>query len=944
MESGKKKEKPFLLSSPSLLSKQSSMRTGTLSKRLKLYTDEDHHTNSLSIETLTNRIINLSKDYLWRSYEILYHLPILVSTSSKANYDKKNLETFLYFFYSVAQSTGYGVLVQIKANEIEFKHSWNFMDIKNIKYGNEINEIILTVDEAAAPLSYRTMSSIDRDEIVWILIQICQYLCDHNIKAKSFETKHLIAAIAAKDTFNKFPLLKKLLEENMDDDLIDPFSSTGESILSFTPEESDAEKLFDEFQWGNTTTTGMGNPGTGATMEGNSDPAILQKKLKTESELLHIEICDFLLQWEDDDLIDHSIAMGEWKSQQERVKASTVSGGKGNDGRSSSSRETLEMLTILAQVDQELILVDDWLTKQINYLSSVQRELFQIEAENSTLETSWHNLSAVKTMITALLDGPLSLASDHEVDLRNPVAIVRAALEDKELKNTQSILLRLVNALGSLRNGLLLIEGNDPSFNPAQWERLQSMSVIAHQRNKLIELSDLVCNSLTDLVGNLFKSLLQHKALTDQNIPKNRSIVVRKFSFSTVTNRVKEQQGRYLVVNEDDVDDTDTVTPELGIPTAGSTSVAYGTLTNQLLNAQQVYHNAILPFLPLLENLSALSPSLSQLLSTSYIEATESYLYCPLTKEMFRELFNSIPSRSYPVFTLASAPKSLAKRMTNPTLRFQHPSMCRSGTPLIVSPWTVLAISIKLIEEVVSHEKAFLTDILKKLNVVKKSANAAQDYLASTMGRLFEQFREKILRLVTQTEYSDGVELIPMLITTEMLFGNHHNTTVVSTSASLLSQGPGSPPSAITTMKAIKEEDTSQPQPSGSESSYEVDLVGSLLGACKSILQDRLNEFVSNQIAWINQCKEDPKKSIVLLPFAKFPAFVDQIKELAGDKVLLPSVSVSSLLPSPPSLHSLPSPHRDFNVLMKPSRRWARSSWPGCRSSPLKMRNIATLS
>jgi hypothetical protein len=885
MESSKKKDptRPFLLSSPSLLSKNSGNRAGALSKRLKLYTDEEHQANSLSIETLTNRIINLSKDYLWRSYDILYYLPI-VSSSLKSNFDKKNLETFLYFFYSVSQTTGYGVVVQVKGNDIEFKQSWNLMEIKNVKFGHEINEFILTVDE---PLSYRALSSIDRDEIVWILIQICQYLCDHTIKSKSFETKHLIAAIAAKETFTKFPLLKRLLEENMDDDLIDPFSSTGESILSFTPEESDAEKLFDELQWGNASSTGTAVTAAAPVSEGNSDPAILQKKLKTESELLHIEICDFLLQWEDDDLIDHSIAMGELKSQQERIRspasAAATETAVAMSGGRSSSRETLEMLTILAQVDQELMVVDDWLTKQINYLSSVQRELFQIEAENSTLETSWHNLSAVKTMITALLDGPLSLAPDHEVDLRNPVLIVRTALEDKELKNTQSILLRLVNALVSLRNGLLLIEGNDPSFNPSQWERLQSMSVIAHQRNKLIELSDLVCNSLTDLVGNLFKTLLQHKALTDQSVPKNRSIVVRKFSFSTVTNRVKEQQGRFLVANEEEEAVPHSPPPELGIASSGSTSVAYGTLTNQLLNAQQVYHTAILPFVPLLENLAALSPTLSQLLCSSYVEATEAFLYCPLTKEMFRELINSIPSRPHPVFTLASAPKSLAKRMTNPTLRFQHPSMCRSGTPLVVSPWTVLAISIKLIEEVAAQEKAFLlTQVLKKLNTAKKSSNAAQDYLASTMGRLFEQFREKILRLVTQTEYSEGVEIIPMLITTDMLFGNHHHSSHAP-SSTVSSPGSGLGPAGFSS-KSLKDDDT-PPTPAGECSAYEVDLVGSLLGACKSILQDRLNEFVSQQIAWINQCKEDPKKSIILLPFAKFPAFVDQIKELAGDKV-----------------------------------------------------------
>jgi hypothetical protein len=182
--------------------------------------------------------------------------------------------------------------------------------------------------------------------------------------------------------------------------------------------------------------------------------------------------------------------------------------------------------------------------------------------------------------------------------------------------------------------------------------------------------------------------------------------------------------------------------------------------------------------------------------------------------------------------------------------------------------------------------------VIKKLNTAKKSANADQDYLASTMGKLFEQFRERILRLVNNSEYSDGVEIIPMLITTEMLVGNHHaiasghSTAMTPTTATSISSTPS------TTLSPVDEE--SSPTPVSNAAIYEVDMVGTLLGACKSILQDRLNEFVRSQIAWIHQCREDPKKSIVLLPFAKFPAFVDQMKELSGDKVPVPS-------PCPPS-------------------------------------------
>ena len=742
--SSKKDNKNHLFHHSNLLSKNSNK---TLTRRLKLYTEEEQ-LNKLSIENILEKTLLLSKDKLWKQYEIIFYTNILTNkqinnlknntnNNNNSSNNNNNIELYLLIFFSIEQSTGYCVIISIKGKDIEFKQSWNLMEIKRIKFGTNLNEFIVTVDE---DYSWRTISNLDRDEIVWVLIHVCQYLCDNDIKSKGIELQHLSTAISTKGTLNKFTILKKLLEENMDD--MNPYTSG--DMLSFTPEEADAEKLFDELQWGtttNTTTSTSTSSSSTLSSDGNSDPAILQKKLKTESDVLHVEICDFLLQWEDDDLIGHSIAMGELKSSQEYKLNSNVS--------NSSSRETLEMLTVLTQVDQELKLVDEWLKKQVNYLSTVQKELFQIEAENSTLETSWHNLTAVKTMITSLLNGPLSLASDLEVDLRSPVNIVRAALfEDKELKNTSTILSRLITALESLRNGLNLIEGNDPSFDPNQWERIQTMSVITHQRNKLIELSDIVCNSLTDLVSNLFKTLLQHKALTDPNpntSQKNRTIIVRKFSFSSITNRVKEQQGRYLVSNEDETNNnnnnvintttlttatvatttttttgnnnpsTTTLPTQLSsrnMSTVNSSSVVYGAVTNQILNAQQVYHNAILPFIPLLENLAALSPTLSEILNHSYIEATEAYLYTPLCKDLFRDLLNSIPSRQTPIFTLQSAPKSLARKMTNPSLRFQHPSMCRSGTPLVVTSWTVFSIAIKLIEEVASQEKFFLSQVL----------------------------------------------------------------------------------------------------------------------------------------------------------------------------------------------------------------------------------------
>lgn len=171
---------------------------------------------------------------------------------------------------------------------------------------------------------------------------------------------------------------------------------------------------------------------------------------------------------------------------------------------------------------------------------------------------------------------------------------------------------------------------------------------------------------------------------------------------------------------------------------------------------------------------------------------------------------------------------------------------------------------------------------------MKKSVNADQDYLASTLIKLFDHFREKILRLVNNPEYSDGIEIIAMLVTVDMLLGIHRTPITNSTSNTTGTSSLSLPSTTATTTVRFEDNNSAGNNTSttnNANTGYEVDMVGSLLLASKSILQERLNEFVNNQVLWIKQCKEDPKRSTILLPFSKFPAFIDQIKEFSGDKV-----------------------------------------------------------
>jgi hypothetical protein len=526
-------------------------------------------------------------------------------------------------------------------------------------------------------------------------------------------------------------------------------------------------------------------------------------------------------------------------------------------------------LSVLDNVDKELMCVDEWLGTQIQYLSGVQRELFQIEDENSALETSWHNLSAVKTMITSLLEGPLSLRPEHEAVLRAPISVVHAALEDKDLLNTASILQPLVKALESLRTGLDAINGKN-SFDSGQWKRLQTMSAVSHQRQKLVELTELVCHQLIDFVGSLFKNLLQHKAITKdvkhEGSDPARCVVVRKFSFSSFTNKVKEQQGRFLVESEDQPASTPTDQRE-HLKHSNSVNEYVG-LKNQVQSAQSTFHGVVAPYIPLLQHLSALSPSLAETILSTYTSASTTFLFQPLFKEMFTELFASIPHRQNPVFTFASAPKSLARKRTNPSLRFQHPSLCRPGAVLVVSPWTVLAVAVSMLEDVIMREDEFTTQIMRCVGQFQQntSNHDAVEARAASITKQFAPFKEKVMRLVTVSDYADGIEIVAMMATVDMLITNHQQCMlekhVASTSTADVDERKGRVPTDVP-----------------------LDIIGSLLESARNVLQSRVSEFLTSQVAWIKHSHEETKRSTVLLPIVKFPAFIDQLKEFAGDKV-----------------------------------------------------------
>ena len=132
----------------------------------------------------------------------------------------------------------------------------------------------------------------------------------------------------------------------------------------------------------------------------------------------------------------------------------------------------------------------------------------------------------------------------------------------------------------------------------------------------------------------------------------------------------------------------------------------------------------------------------------------------------------------------------------------------------------------------------------------------------SALSRLFATYKDKLLKLASSPEYADGVELFGMLVTVQMLLNQR-----------LL---PQSYPET---------ENLSIWNISMEEVNLQWDFVEESLLECKKLLSSRLDNFVQSQIAWFQEKKVDHKKTGVLSPFARFPAFIDQVMVFAGKKV-----------------------------------------------------------
>lgn len=682
-------------------------------KRTKKFTDDEE--SKVSSEWLHEKVLEVSKDSPWSDSEVLYWTT--VNSQPKTFSKGSDTSVYLFFYYKAETSVAYIVKFTLKGKDMKINQSWSFSELKKIDCSDSQTSFMLSLDN---DYKWTLATNMERDEAVWIIINICRKLVGLDIKISQSVDMNILS-LSSSSALARFPALRKYFN----DSFVSLNSSSDD--VTFSAEDTEAEKLFDELHW---------------SVDGG-DPSDLQRILKNESDSLHIDICDFLLQWETE---------GEEVRRQEKyavhggggggdeASSSEGSAGKGYrptskamaalkvdaDGSASSSRvrETISLLVTLARLDEELLGVDAWLAAQIDHLAGVKSELRQIETENSVLETSWHNLCSVKVMATELV-ATLQISPIHENTLKMARKIVSNALADKTLSNTDEILKGLMSAIGALKTSLTTLRGGGEEgggVSASEWQHLASLACVVAHRKRLVELSEQLCSSMDDFSTSLFPSLLDLRIVTEALQADSPTLITSRYnSLASALSEITAAQRQFIDQCEMEQDSGDpssssvTVASDVNLKSSLSSSTDFPPpppSATHLMAAQRIYHEAIVSFLPLIESLSDLSFTLAEQFRHSYIMATQSHFYVVMIRNLFKDIQKLICSRQTSL-SLATIVKSSSPRDKHPTpITFQHSASPHAGSKTVanlsISPWVALPVLLGLIQPVMERESTFL--------------------------------------------------------------------------------------------------------------------------------------------------------------------------------------------------------------------------------------------
>jgi len=549
-----------------------------------------------------------SDDSSWYGAELLYIIKIVKKGSiinarddvaNRGDSEQARYERYLAIIRKKdIEQTVNLVRVTLRDNQLSFKTCFDLKYLKAIDFGSEDCELLLSSEDIDHNLHFFSQS--ERDEVLWIVVQVCKYALHNNELSLgySIDVDSLSYVASTNGSLSRFPVLHKMIQ--------------AQSLLLgefFSVEETEAESLLDELNWG-------------SSLQGNTD---LQQVLSTQSEDLNREIIDFLLQWEEMDNGPHAAANRGHPHD------------KGNRGAGIVVRmsDTSEVLSALASVDVELDAVNRWLQEQIERLSEIQTNLSLIEEESGALESSWQSLSSVQEVVTLLVK-KYSITDYQEQTLQSPDKVMDPVLRAASLVNIQQSTAPLLHAMIALRDAINAQFEEVADVSALQWKQIQNMTAISSQRAKLQALADKCISSFAGTAVGLYDWLLKHKSLAESGV------IIKHFNFSSIITASKTYHKQVTALS----------VPEWYVAIRSIDS-------NPAVKAREVFRSNLRPFIPLLEAFVDLSPTSSHDLRDAYVAAVTDRLYGPIMKQMAKDL--SSTTAAHKVLTLANCYKAKAK-------------------------------------------------------------------------------------------------------------------------------------------------------------------------------------------------------------------------------------------------------------------------------------------
>ena len=860
----------------------------------------------------------------WYQADVLYHVEVRqrprmhqlahdTSNSSDrylALIRKKNpltqVSTTIYIVQITVRGTGEDMDVQIRhAFELASLKAIDSIDDRTTEEGENENELVFVFPQLDVALFFDTERA--KSECTWVLVKVARsvYSVDISYDYK-LDLESVGYAFVTSGKLQNFPLLHK----------VGIGSTVGDM---FAEEEMEADQVMTELHW-----AGQHDFSFLSTEE-------LLQALEKQNTSLQDEIIDFLLKWEEDD--------GAGSAGMSRMSLAPLTFSEGT-GVSRLAGDTVDVLDALNSVDEDLEGVDGWLGDQIDQLNFIQSKLFKIESESGNLETGYSNLSSVQKIVDEVIL-TLQLSDADEKCLRSCMTLVQQVLGAPDLTDADVKLAPLVTSLSNIQKALKM-KGNEmpngEGMSATIWSALQTISAIAIQRGKLLELSDACHLMLANGSMNIFEGVLKHKSLSK----KSKTTVVVTYQLSGIL---------------------DVIVPKLN--NFKNYALGEDIQKNQALTAQRTYHSALSDFLPLLElileyskfqpiggvqhdsqNYSNDMQPWNKLILANYVAAGESLFYGPLIKSLFAELNSLMGSRRSPLTmkTVKSFYPSKAKGASTAItdqiaekdkeiLYFRTPRTSVNSQSPALTPWEALEVAIVVLAPVITREEGFFQSIFHcedkglgydrtakgevvvfrnetdaAVNADANSNQAGSAVLPGTRANpsLAPELDSKVAQLpALETYLNDMLQDAPICFNKlihnidHSLFGGHSSDTDGMDAIAMLAviqnfmirnKIPHDPPRWNEQLAAAAMAGGGEGR--GSKHEYSMYLA-SMLYRIRTSLMGSVKLYLDQNVAWLEQQVADPKQAAVFAPVNRFPSLLVCILSITSrllDGTVLPCV------------------------------------------------------